>query len=232
YNLGRALAAKGDFEPARTQFAEAIRLRPDYTAARIALAQIELNKREWETALKTADDILSYERSNVQAHLIRSSAYMGMNLVDKAQAELKLILDANPNSQDAMIEMGAVYVRQKKYKEADDIFRRCYELNPANSRGLMWQVEVAMRQNQSDRAMSLLRSEIQKYPTRLELRLALGNLEIRARKFDAAIAEFNHFGEKGGPQLCRGGGSVRPGGRGAANDGKFPRRDRRHAESP
>src|SRR5208283_1654564 len=93
YNFGRALRAKGEFEPARAQFSEAIRLRPDYTAARNALAEIELNKHEYETALKTADDILAYDRNSLAPHLIRSSAFMGMNQIDKAQAELKLVLD-------------------------------------------------------------------------------------------------------------------------------------------
>jgi tetratricopeptide (TPR) repeat protein len=122
--------------------------------------------------------------------LIRSSAYLGLNDIEKAQAELKAILAANPNSQDAMIQMGAVYVREKKYKEAEDIFRKCYDLNPANSRGLMGQVEVQMIQNQPDKAMSTLRAEIQKYPTRLDLRLALANMEVRAKKYDVAITEF------------------------------------------
>ena len=196
YNLGRALAAKGELEPARAQFAEAIRLRPDYTAARQALSQIQLNKREFETAIKTADDILSYDRGSAAAHLIRSSAYLGLNDIEKAQAELKAILAANPNSQDAMIQMGAVYVREKKYKEAEDIFRKCYDLNPANSRGLMGQVEVQMIQNQPDKAMSTLRTEIQKYPTRLDLRLALANMEVRAKKYDVAITEFTSLLDK------------------------------------
>jgi tetratricopeptide (TPR) repeat protein len=196
YNLGRALAAKGELEPARTQFSEAIRLRPDYTAARQALAQIELSKREYETALKTASDILSYDRASISAHLIRSSAYLGMNDIEKAQAELNAILALNPNSQDAMIQMGAVYVRQKKYKEAEETFRKCYDLNPANSRGLMGQVDVMMMENQPDKAMAALKTEIDKYPTRLELRLALANLEVRSRKFDVAIAGFTSLLDK------------------------------------
>ncbi len=196
YNFGRALAAKGELEPARTQFAEAVRLRPDYTAARLALAQLEIGKREYETALKTANDILSYDRGNMAAHLIRSSAHLGMNDVEKAQNELNTILASAPNSQDAMIQMGAVYVRQKKYKEAEEIFRKCYDLNPANSRGLMGQVDVEMIENQPDKAMTVLKTEIQKYPTRLELRLALANLEVRSRKFDLAITDFNSLLDK------------------------------------
>jgi tetratricopeptide (TPR) repeat protein len=196
YNLGRALAAKGELEPARTQFSEAVRLRPDYTAARQALAQVELSKHEYDTALKTANDILAYDRGNISAHLLRSSAYLGRNDLDKAQAELNLILAANPNSQEAMIQMGSVFVRQKKYKEAEAIFRKCYDLNPANSRGLMGQIDVELLDNQPDKAEAVLKTEIQKYPTRLELRLALANVEVRAGKYPVAIAEFQSLLDK------------------------------------
>lgn len=196
YNLGRALAAKGEIEPARTQFAEAARLRPDYTAARQALAQIQLSKHEFEGATKTADDILAYDRANIPARLIRGSAFLGMNDIERAQAELKQILAVNPNSQEAMLQLASVHVREKKYKEAEDLFRKCYDLNPANSRGLMGQVEVLMLENQPDKAMSVVKTEIQKYPTRLELRLALANLEVRAHRYDVAIAEFNSLLDK------------------------------------
>jgi len=47
-----------------------------------------------------------------------------------------------------------------------------------------------------DRAMQLLRTESQKYPTRLEFRMALANVEVRAQKFDLAVAEYNGLLDK------------------------------------
>ena len=178
------MAEKGEIEPARAQFNEAIRLRPDYTQARLAVAQIQLAKREFEPAVKTANDALAYDQTSIPAKLIRASAYLGLNRLDQARSELKQILDVNPNSQEAMIQMGVVLVNEKKYKESEDAFRKSYDLNPANSRGLMGLSEVIMAQNQPERAMQVLRAEIEKYPTRLEFRLALADIEVRARKFD------------------------------------------------
>jgi len=196
FNLGRGLAEKGEFEPARAQFNEALRLRPDYTAARLALAQIQLSKREFEPAIKTANDALAYDKTSIPARLVRASAYMGMNQMGPAKEELKQILAINPNSQDAMIQMGVVLANEKKYKEAEDTFRKCYDLNPSNSRGLLGLSEVIMAQSQPDRAMQVLKAEIQKYPTRLEFRLALADVEVRAQKFDLAIAEYSGLLDK------------------------------------
>ena len=194
--MGRGLAEKGELEPARAQFSEAIRLRPDYTAARLALAQVQLVKREFEPAIKTATDAIAYDRTSIPARLVRASSYMGLNRLDLARSELKGILDENPNSQEAMIQMGVVFAKQKKYKEAEDIFRKSYDLNPANSRGLMGLSEVIMAQSQPERAMKVLQSEIEKYPTRLEFRLALADVEVRSHKFDLAVTEFNGLLDK------------------------------------
>ena len=121
---------------------------------------------------------------------------MGMNRMGQAREELKQVLDVNPNMQEAMILMGTIFLNERKYKEAEDIYRKSYDLNPANSRGLMGLMETMMTQNQPDRAMQLLRSEIQKYPTRLEFHMALGNISVRAQKYDLAIAEFNGLLDK------------------------------------
>jgi tetratricopeptide (TPR) repeat protein len=200
FNLGRGLAQKGDLELARAQFAEAIQLRPDYTAARLALGQIQLAKHELESTIKTGDDILAYDKASVPARLMRASAYMGLKQLSQAKEELKKVLEANPNSQEAMIQMGVVLVNEKKFKESEDMFRKSYELNPANPRGLMGLSEVILAQNQPERAMQVLRAEIQKYPTRLDFRSALADVEVRARKFDLAIAEFQGLLNKVDPK--------------------------------
>jgi tetratricopeptide (TPR) repeat protein len=196
FDLGRALLQKNEIEPARSQFTEAVRLRPDYMAARLSLAQIQLARREFEPAVKSATDALAYDRANLQARLIRASAHMGLNRQDQARAELKQVLETNPNSQDAMIQLAVVNVNEKKFREAEEMFRKSYDVNPANSRGLMGLSEVMMLQNQPERAMQLLKSEIAKYPTRQEFHLALADVEVRARKYDLAIAEFTALLDK------------------------------------
>jgi predicted Zn-dependent protease len=83
--------------------------------------------------------------------------------------------------------MGVVLVSENKYKEAEDMFRKSYELNPSNSRGLMGLSEVIMAQKQPDRAMQVLRAEIEKFPTRIEFRLALADLEAEMSRLLPAV---------------------------------------------
>src|SRR5581483_4610276 len=79
---------------------------------------------------------------------------------------------------------------EKKYKEAEEAFRRAYQLNPANSRGLLGVVETYLAQNKTQQAIDTLQDELSKHPDRLDVRLALGNTAVRLGKFDLALSQF------------------------------------------
>jgi tetratricopeptide (TPR) repeat protein len=191
YNLGRAHAARGEFEQARQQFAKAIELRPDYVMARLALAQLQVTRGEFDAALKTAEAILAIDRGNVNARLVESAALMGQKKFSDSRAMLDAMIKAYPGSPDVLFQLGVVNLAENKFKDAEDAFRRAYQLNPANSRGLMGIVETNMAQNKTEEALKILQLESDKAPNRLDLLLAMGNTAVRAGKFDLAVQTFN-----------------------------------------
>ena len=191
YNLGRAHAARGEWEQARERFQKAIGLRPDYVQARLALAQLQVTRGDFDAALKSCEEVLAkYDRNNNNARLIASAALMGQKKFSDSRQVLDAMLKANPSSPDVLFQLGVVNLAEKKYKEAEDSFRRSYDLNPANSRGLMGMVETEMAQNHSDQALQLLQTESAKVPNRMDILLALGNTALRAGKYDMAISYF------------------------------------------
>jgi tetratricopeptide (TPR) repeat protein len=153
YNLGRAHAARHEWEQARQQFAKAIELRPDYIMARLALAQLQVTHLEFDAALKTAEDVLKYDRGNINARLIQSAALMGEKKFGDSRGMLETMLKANASSPDVLFQLGVVNLVENRYQEAEDAFRRAYQLNPANSRGLMGIVETNMAQNKTEAAL-------------------------------------------------------------------------------
>ena len=190
YNLGRAHAARSEWEQARQQFTKAIELRPDYVMARLALAQLQVTRGEFEAALKTAEQILAIDRGNVNARLVESAALMGQKKFSDSRAMLDAMLKAYPGSPDVLFQLGVVNLAENKFKEAEDAFRRAYQLNPANSRGLMGLVETSMAQNKTDEALKILQTESDKAPNRVDLLLAMGNTAVRAGKYDMAVQTF------------------------------------------
>src|ERR1035441_7438467 len=193
YNLGRAHAARGEWEQARQQFQKAIDLKPNYVLARLDMAKLQVARQEFDAALKTAEAVLTIDKGNVNARLIESAAMMGLKKFGDSHVMLDTMLKTNPGSPDVLFQLGVVNLAEKRYKEAEDAFRRAYQLNPADSRGLMGIVETDMGQNKADEALKLLQSESDKAPGRIDLLLSLANVAVRAGKYDFAIQTYDRM---------------------------------------
>jgi len=190
YNLGRTHAALGQLEQARQMFERAVHVYPNYVMARLALAQLEVQRAEYDAALKTAQDILKIDKSNINARLIESASMMGQKKFNESRLLLDQMVKSNPGSPDVFFQVGVVNLAENKFKEAEEAFQKSYQLNPNNSRGLLGIVETDMAQNKADEAIQLLTVELDKNPNRPDLRMALGNTAVRAGKFDEAIADY------------------------------------------
>lgn len=190
FNLGRALLAKNDIEQARTQFQEAAKLQKDYTAPRLALAQLHIRRRDWGQALQYSNEVMQLDPRNLTARLIHSSALAATQDLTRARAELNVIVKEYPRSQEAQIQMGLLDMAGKDFKSAEARFEKLYTANPDDLRGLMGLAEVYASQQQYGKAIAILEKEIAKRPNRPQMRVALGNLAFRSGDFDLALEHF------------------------------------------
>lgn len=196
FEIGRAHLAKGDAEQARLQFAEAMRLRPDYVPPRLAMAQLDLTKGDFARAMQGAGEVLDLDPNNLPAKLVRSSALIGMGDKVRARDELRQTLKLAPGSRDAHFQVAMLDFSEKQYKEAEDGFRRLKNMTPPDPRGLMGLVEIHVALGQFDNAVKLLDEEIKTNPERHELRLFLANTAVRAKRYEMAISNYKYLLEK------------------------------------
>jgi tetratricopeptide (TPR) repeat protein len=187
FNLAKALMAKGEPVQAQIQLEEAIKLRPDFIAARETLSRLYLTRTDNARALKAADDLIAIDPANLEAHLVRSSALLYMNDPEKAHKELDFITKTYPQNQDARYQLGLLATAEKDYKKAEQIFGDLYKANPKDSRGLLGVTEVLARDNHIDEAIVLADKALQAEPDRVDLKIGLANLYSRAQKYDKAI---------------------------------------------
>jgi tetratricopeptide (TPR) repeat protein len=190
FNLGRAHIARGEWEEARQQFTEAIRERPDYIPARLAQAQLQVMQRQYEAALESVNAVLRLDKKNGPAHMIEASAYVGLKKYAEARQLIVAMQEANPNAADVTFSLGMVDLHEGKYKEAEETFRKAYQQNVKDPRGLVGLVEALARQNKFDEAIQVLQQELAKDPKNNDLRIALGNVAVRAGNFDMGLAQF------------------------------------------
>jgi tetratricopeptide (TPR) repeat protein len=188
FNLARAYALKGDaqsLDQARLHFQETLKARPNYIPAKLALAQLELNRGESPQALQHAAEILAIDRGNVTARLIRTWAFMSMQEYDQCRQELSEIIKSNPTSNDARFQMGKLNFLQKHYKEAEFDFDLLAKAN--DPRGFAGLVECKVAQGQHAEALRMIEGEVGKHPDNIMYREALASLQFSQKKYaDAA----------------------------------------------
>ena len=187
FNLARAMLAKNDIEAARLQLEEAIKIRSDFLVARELLARIYIAKADYAKALKAADDILAIDRNNLQAHLSRSTALLGIGDRDKAREELAFITKTFPQSAEAKYQVGYLAYQDKDYKHAEQIWGELYKQNPTDRRGLIGVTETMAAQNHLADSIKEMEKAIEREPQRRDLRMMLANFDVRAEKYDDAV---------------------------------------------
>jgi tetratricopeptide (TPR) repeat protein len=188
FNLARALIAKEEIEPARLQLEETIKLRSDFTAARILLGKIYMRKGDPAKALKEAEGVITLDHNNLQAHLMRSNALLALGDKDKARQELAGITKAYPQNADARYQSGFLAYEEKDYKKAEQIYSDLFKANPKDTRGLVGVTESLASQNRLGEAIKQTQDAIAKEPQRQDLKLVLAKFYVRSEKYDDAIA--------------------------------------------
>lgn len=201
YMLGSALAEQGQTALSLPEFRKAIQLDPNYIEPRLKLAQVQILLDQNEGALKTAEDILAdLDAQNVQAKLLRAIALRNLGRLDEARAETQGVLKRHPTSSDALLQFGELRLAEKNYKEAELAFRKSYEQNPADTRGLLRLCDMYIARNDSARAIEILRDESKKHPDRWDLHRAIADMAARAHDKKLAIAEYKAILDKLDPK--------------------------------
>jgi tetratricopeptide (TPR) repeat protein len=189
YGLGRALGVTAKPDLARKQFAEAIALRPAALPPRFALAELALRRKDYSEVLKESGEILQLRPGDPRARLIRASGLSGTGALAEASQELKQLLLAMPNFADAELQLGYVYLAQKKFSEAEVLFRKYSKPGAASLRATEGLAQVYWLQNQPQKALDIWKREAGNAP-QPPARLGLAAAALRAGQPDAAIEQY------------------------------------------
>jgi tetratricopeptide (TPR) repeat protein len=193
FNLGEALAARGDAEQARIHLEEAIQLRPSYLPPRLSLARLHMLRGEFPAARRLTDDLLALDPANVSARLVRTAALMGLRDPAGAREELARVLELVPENDDALYLRSLIDLSERRYDDAESTFRRLYKMGSPDLRGLMGLAEVALATGRPDEAQTMIERELAAGQDSRGVRLALANVLSRSGKLGAAASAYENL---------------------------------------
>ena len=160
YNAGAALANSGDLAGAAAKFNEAVTVKPDLTAAWIALAKVSVKTKDYPKAIEAANKVLAIDNEDTDMWAVLSQAYTATGDKAKAaEAQAKLPKNANALFNEAArvinggndaegekllqqaiaaddklaiayYELGMIYVRAGKAADAKTNLQKYLELDP------------------------------------------------------------------------------------------------------
>ena len=193
YRLGLALSRKGDPDGARREFLSATQKNRNYLPPRFALASLDLAQGRAQEALPVSEEILALAPANQEAQLLNAVCLTNLGRFAEARAKLNHLLQAAPQFLGARYQLGVLAISEKKYKDAEDIFRQLQQVTGGDPRVISGLVEAYKGENQSPRALQLLQDEVKRSPNSQTAHALLAQFAGLSGNYDIAIEQYKQM---------------------------------------
>lgn len=190
YEIGRAHLLRADTEEARKSFGKAAQLRQDALPPRYALARLAASQQAPAEQLRYAEEILRISPADPAGRLFRSAGFIGAGRFSEARNELRSLLKEYPEFRDAQLQYGLLAIEEKRFSEADAIFRKLGEAGGDDVRPAVGLASMYASQKQNDRAIGILTEEKKKVPGSVIVQKLLARTALEAGRYPLAIENF------------------------------------------
>jgi Tfp pilus assembly protein PilF len=180
---------------------------PDEAQNEYAKGQELLNKKQ-DAASKEASQHLekavAIYPKYLEAQIALGLTYMDLQKWDKAEKPLLAAIEINQEASTAYFALGEVYRREKKYSQGEEILTKAFKLNANAPQGhltlaqIYWDrapssVDEKQFRKDAEAAWKEVSIALQQDPNLAEAHLLAGNLLLRARRGEAALAQFEQY---------------------------------------
>lgn len=193
FNLGRALAAKGDTNGAVGQFEAAVGKRPRFIEPQLALIEISQARGDYKSTLRYADRVLNLNPRLARIRLARAVALMNTGRELDARREMERLERAAPNDTELQYELGMLDLHERKLASAEARFRRLTPDDGGDGRAISALVRTLAVENRVDDALAIIHQHIAKAPKSVVLHALLAKTAAETGRYDVAIDEYRQM---------------------------------------
>lgn len=188
YQLGLAFAQMRDLARAESEWREAVRLRPELTSAQQALASLDIKRRDIDSVLQRAQQIIAAEPYSSEGFLLKAVAETARQRFADAQQDAEQAMKWSPQSPAPYIQLGNIQFAQKRFSEAQKFYQQALEYDPDSAEGLKGLMNAYFAQKEADQAIAAANAQIAKAPNVSNFYDLLGTALYEVKK-DYAGAE-------------------------------------------
>jgi tetratricopeptide (TPR) repeat protein len=188
--LGIAFLQKRQTAQARGAFAEAVKLNPNLTESRTALAQIYLLEGSADLAIEQAQAAIQLNPRNVQAAIIAGDSYLLKGDIAKSKQVFEAISQALAKEAIGPYRLGLVARAEKNDAKALAYFEEALRRTPTAIEPITQIATVKIAQGKSNDARERVNKQIEASPNNPMLYNLLGQLWMQAKDTGQAEIAF------------------------------------------
>jgi predicted Zn-dependent protease len=193
FQIGNALAQKGDLEGARRDWAAAAQQKRDYLPPRFALAELDLAQGKAQDALRESEEITAVAPRDERARLLEATCQIAAGQLAQARAELNRLAADFPKSPQVRFRLGILALAEKKFGEAEQVFRELAKAAGPDPQVYSGLAQAFVGQKETAKAIEAVQDELKRSPGSLGLRQVLAQVAMSSGKYDIAIEQYKQL---------------------------------------
>ena len=155
-NVGVAQLEQFNHKQGVETFRRSLELDPQLKIAQINLAIALFNAQDLDGAFQAANIAAANSPNQPQPQYILGLIGKSRNDTEAAIAAFKKVLEVDPNDVGANVNIGQIYIQQRKYAEAVKVFRIALNAEPYNSTAMYALATALLRNNAREEGQQLM----------------------------------------------------------------------------
>src|SRR5439155_81444 len=177
--LGFAYQLKGNANQAETEWRKTVQLQPKTSEAWRALAALAGQRRDWHELESIGTQLIKITPNAADGYIIHSTARANQGDVASAEVDLNRLLLSAPQSPVGYLQLGLLRAKQKRWTEADSLFRQALTRDPGSLEAHEALANIDFERGQPAAAVKRLEEQVQKSPSNAGLAFLLGQAQVR-----------------------------------------------------
>ncbi len=175
---GMVASAQGDRAAARGYFDKAIEVQPDYYAARMSLAQLDLEDGNPAAAAGRYEDVLKRDKNNIPAMLAMANLQFRLDKQDDGIAWLERARSADLTAADPRYGLVDAYLRRKDANKATVVAAELTTIAPQSARAAIALASAQLASGDKSTALATYRHAAELQPNAPQPLVALAKAQI------------------------------------------------------
>jgi tetratricopeptide (TPR) repeat protein len=153
-NLGQVFLLQDKTGNARIEFEKALELQPDLVAAKMFLAQLHMDNRNWVETASVLEEALLIEPENPAIHVNLGISYRGLGQLERAQSAYEKALELEPANPDPYLNLAILFSDHMQAYDAALQALETYQTQGGTRAELaeQWDSEIRKEQKKYERA--------------------------------------------------------------------------------